>query len=112
MEVIDLLRKCAFLGIRLEAGDNGALQVNPMRALADDLKAALKVHKPVLLKLLTAPPADFLGDDPCPVCGSHERWNWFDDQALCRVCTVLDLAPLTLVRQGWDRPTRQEEVAS
>lgn len=99
--VLDLLRQCASLGVSLAPGDNGALRVSPPGMLPDDLKAALRIHKPAVLKLLTAPPADFLSETPCPICGSRERWRWIDGRALCRVCLILDLAPLTLVRQGW-----------
>jgi hypothetical protein len=76
--------------------------------LPDKLKGALKAHKPALLKLLTAPEPDYLSDTPCPICGSRERWIWLDGRALCRVCLILDLAPLTLVRQGW--PEDREEA--
>jgi len=49
-------------------------------------------------QLLRAPPADFMNDQPCPSCGSYERWRWLDDRELCRVCLVLDWAPWTLQR--------------
>jgi hypothetical protein len=51
-----------------------------------------------LRQLLTALPLDLLNKDPCLVCGSGERWQWLDGRLLCRVCLVLDLAPLALRR--------------
>jgi hypothetical protein len=56
-------------------------------------------------------PADLIVDAPCPICGAHERWRWLDDRRLCRTCVVLDLAPAAMVRQGWDRPMPQADVA-
>jgi hypothetical protein len=49
-------------------------------------------------QVLSAPPADFMTDQPCPTCGSYERWHWLDARKLCRVCLVLDWAPGTLKR--------------
>jgi hypothetical protein len=49
-------------------------------------------------QLRAAVPADFLSEELCQTCGSRERWEWLDGRALCRVCLILDLAPLTLRR--------------
>jgi hypothetical protein len=70
--------------------------VSPPGVLPSHLKEVLKAHKADILKLLTAPPADFLSEEPCAICASHERWHWLDRRVLCRVCFVLDFAPMTL----------------
>jgi hypothetical protein len=111
IDVLDLLRACASVGISIESAGHDVIHVSPMSVLTDQLKAAFKTHKPVLLKLLTAPQADCLSDDPCQTCGFYERWKWFDERTLCRVCTALDLVPLTLVRSRGARSTAREEVA-
>jgi hypothetical protein len=111
MIVVDLLVACERLGVILATGEQGTLRANPPGVLPEDLRAQLRAHKQELWQLLTAPPADVLSDEPCPICGSQERWQWLDGRLFCRVCVVLDLAPLTLVRSGWDRHARQEDVA-
>jgi hypothetical protein len=112
MTVMELLTQCATLGVTLAPGENGALRVSPPGVLPSHLKEILKAHKADILKLLSASPADAMSDEPCPICGSHERWHWIDGRHLCRVCFILDLAPLTLVRDGWGRlSSRREEVA-
>jgi hypothetical protein len=73
-------------------------------ALPDVLQDRLHTDKPDLVRLLTAPRADFLIDELCPVCGSQERWQWLDGRLLCRVCLVLDLVPLTLQRSESKEP--------
>ena len=101
LTIIELLQTVRQQDINL-AAEGAFLGVDtPRGTLTPDLKHALQQHKRDLLKLLTAPDADFLSETPCPHCGSHERWTWLDGRALCRVCLILDLAPLTLVRQGW-----------
>jgi hypothetical protein len=107
MTPVELLAEVSRLGIILEVDGEGVRYKAPVGALTSELKDALRAHKAELRQLLAAPPADCLSDTPCPVCGSCERWSWFDERTLCRVCTVLDLAPLTLIRRGWDRPTRE-----
>jgi hypothetical protein len=112
MRVTELLSQCATLGVTLTPGDEGTLRVSPPGLLTPELRVRLQTHKTTLLKLFTAPPADAMSEAPCPVCNSQERWHWLDGRLLCRICVVLDLAPLTLVRAGWDcPPTRQEKVA-
>ena len=101
MMVTEILAQCATLGVTLAPGEAGTLRVSPPGVLSDELKAALKRHKSEVLKLLTAPEPDVLAETPCQVCGLRERWCWIDARLLCRVCLILDLAPLTLVRQGW-----------
>jgi hypothetical protein len=49
------------------------------------------------VRLASAPPADLMSHDPCPICGSHERWIWLDGRHICRVCVVLDLRPMSLL---------------
>jgi len=104
MSPTDLLTEVSRLGIRLEAQGKDVRYKAPKGALTPELRERLRSHKASLRQLLTAPPADVVSEDPCPVCGSRERWQWIDGRSLCRVCLVLDLAPLTLLRQGWDRP--------
>ncbi len=98
MNTLDILSRCQTLGINLTPGDAGKLRVSPRGMVSDELREQLQRHKPVQLQLLAAPPADFLSDAPCPLCGSPERWQWLDGRGLCRVCLILDLAPLTLRR--------------
>jgi len=103
MTPVELLATLTQAGVSLcPDGDTLRYQA-PVGVLSDELKAALKAHQPELLKLLTAPEADHLSETPCSLCGSRERWRWIDGRPLCRVCLVLDLAPLTLVRQGWPK---------
>jgi hypothetical protein len=47
-------------------------------------------------RLSIAPPADFMSDQPCPICGLRERWHWLDGRELCRTCLILDLVPMTV----------------
>jgi hypothetical protein len=84
------------LGVTLAPGEYGALQVSPPGVLLSHLKEVLKAHKVDLLKLLTALSADFLSEEPCTMCGPHERWHWLAGRLLCRVCLSLDSPPLTL----------------
>jgi hypothetical protein len=67
---------------------------------ADTLARQLLVCKVEIMRLLSALPADVLGDEFCDVCGSRERWLWLDGRELCRVCLVLNLAPMTLGLPG------------
>ena len=39
------------------------------------------------------PPPDLLGD-PCPDCGSKEKWVWLDQRRLCRPCLIRGSSPL------------------
>jgi hypothetical protein len=92
-----ILAQCQELGVTLAPGERGALRVSPPGVLPSHRKEVLKAYKADILKLLTAPPADFLSEDPCTTCGSRERWYWLDRRALCRMCVVLDFAPMSLV---------------
>jgi TubC N-terminal docking domain len=96
MSVMDLLGQCQALGIILTPGDGGKLRVSPPDVLPEVLRAQLLEHKAAILQLLTAPPADFVSEESCAICGSRERWQWLDGRTLCRVCLILDLAPVTL----------------
>jgi hypothetical protein len=108
----DLLAELSGRGITLEPQGDKIKYRAPVGALTPELKEAVSNHKTALLQLLTAPPADAMSEEPCPACGTRERWLWIDGRLLCRVCLVWDLAPLTLVREGWARPSaHQEEVA-
>jgi hypothetical protein len=97
MTAQDLLTQCKALGVTLTWGEHGTLRVSPPGVLAENIREQLRIHKPDLRRLLTAPPADVRGDDPCATCGSHERWHWLDGRLLCRVCVVLDLMPMSLL---------------
>jgi hypothetical protein len=63
----------------------------PKGTMGPTLRQAIAEHKTALLQLLSAPPRDFLAIQPCPICGSQERWQWLDARELCRVCLILDL---------------------
>ena len=97
MTVREISTQCSRLGVTLAAGDEGKLRVSPPGVLSAELRAQLHAHKETLRRLLTAPPADVLGVEPCDVCGRRERWYWLDGRLLCRTCLVLDLVPMTLV---------------
>src|SRR5262245_10841782 len=111
MTLGELLAEASRLGIQLEAEGAEVRYRALVGAVTEERKDDLRAHKVELRKLFTAAPADSLSDRLCPVCGGHERWEWFDGGTLCRVCSVLDLTPITMIRQGWDRSTRQGEMA-
>jgi hypothetical protein len=96
MSVPDLLAECEAHGVTLAPGQNGTIRVSPPGVLPDKLRKALQEHKGSVLQLLSAPPADVMGDEPCNLCGSQERWQWLDGRELCRPCLVLDFVPMTL----------------
>jgi len=95
MTAHDLLSRCQALGVRVVAGDTGTLRVSPPGVLSAELREQLRTHKPDLVRLLTAPPADVLSEEPCSTCGSRERWIWRDGREICRPCLILDLVPMT-----------------
>jgi hypothetical protein len=110
MDWMKLMHEASVAGLEVRANGDRLVVRGPRSSEA--LAQQLLAHKAELLPLLTAPPADFLSEEPCPICGSRERWTWLDGRLLCRVCLVLNLAPLTLVREGWERPAAgQKEVA-
>jgi hypothetical protein len=112
MTTPQLLQEFSRLGVVVEAVGDAIQYRAPVGRLTSQLREQLQAHKAELIQLLTAPPPDILSETPCPLCGSRERWIWLDSRLLCRTCVVLDLTPLTLVREGCDRPPpRQEEVA-
>lgn len=47
---------------------------------------------------LEPPPPDLTVPDPCPVCGSVERWRWVDDRLLCRACLIAGDLPVVAVK--------------
>jgi len=74
--------------------DGGQLRYHaPKGTMVPTLRQAIADHKAALLQLLSAPPPDFLSIQPCPMCGSRERWQWLDARVLCRMCLSLDLPP-------------------
>jgi hypothetical protein len=95
--LLNLLDQCATLGVTLTSGHNGRLLVSPQDLLPEEFLEQLRTNASDLVHLLTAPPADFLSDEPCEVCGSRERWHWLDGRELCRVCLILDLVPMSLL---------------
>jgi hypothetical protein len=97
MTMSEILSQCSLLGVTLAAGEEWKLRVSPPGVLPPELRAQVQAHRETLRRL-TAPPADVLSDEPCDVCGSRERWLWLGGRPLCRVCLVLDLAPLSLLR--------------
>ena len=97
LPVTEILEQCQGLGVTLALGEHGALRVSPPGVLPSQIKEDLKAHKVDILKLLTAPLADSMSDDPCATCGSRERWQWLGGRLLCRVCVVLDLMPMSLL---------------
>jgi hypothetical protein len=96
MTVQEILLQCEAHGVTLAPGQNGAIRVSPPGVLPDKLRKALQEYRGSVLRLLSAPPADVMSDEPCDVCESRERWHWFDGRLRCRVCLVLDLVPMTL----------------
>jgi hypothetical protein len=60
----------------------GCTNQGPAGALIPALRNALVEDKTSILRLLTAPAPDALVDDPCPICGSRERWQWLDGRLL------------------------------
>jgi Zinc-binding domain of primase-helicase len=110
VNALDILSRCQTLGITLTPGDAGKLRVSPRRMLSDELREQLKRHKPALLQLVSAPPADFLSEAPCPLCGSQERWTWLDGREFCRPCLILDLAPMALT-SIWTVEGKMQDVS-
>ena len=101
MIIVDVLTECQKLGAIFKPEEDGNVLVSPPGVLPKDLRAQLQAHKPQVHKLLTAPPADVMREAPCPICESRGTLavaGW--PAGLCRVCFVLDLAPLTPLRQG------------
>jgi hypothetical protein len=92
--VTTLLEQAQAAGLKVRA-DRGRLVVRGPQS-AEALARQLLAHKGDLMRLLSAPPADVIANEPCDVCGSRERWLWLDGRSRCRVCLVLDLAPMTL----------------
>jgi hypothetical protein len=109
MEVLDILSQCHDLGVTLTPSEHWALRVSPPGVLPEELRSQLRTHKASVLQLVTAPPADFVSEDSCLICGSHERWHWLDGRARCRVCLVLDLAPMTLAPVRTRQETRETD---
>lgn len=96
----DLVAELSQRGVMLEASGDRLRYRASQGVLTPALRHALVEHKTSMLRLLSAPPADVLSDESCDVCGRRERWLWLDGRLLCRICLVLDLAPMTLVSLG------------
>jgi hypothetical protein len=92
MTAPEVLGEVRQAGITL-AVDGGQLRITaPKGSLTPALRQALIARKAELLRILTAPPPDELGD-PCPDCGSKEKWVWLDGRQLCRSCLIWDESP-------------------
>jgi hypothetical protein len=96
MTVQEILLQCEAHGVTLTSGQNGAIRLSPPGMLPDKLRKALQEYRGTVLRLLSAPPADAIANEPCDVCGSRERWQWLDGRELCRPCLVLDVVLMTL----------------
>jgi hypothetical protein len=110
----ELIKECRAHGVTLLPGTPGKLKIRPASALPTEMKATLRANKADILhyqrvQLEKAPPADCLGDDPCPICGSRERWQWLDGRARCWVCLVLDLVPMTLAPAMTEQTRRRPD---
>jgi hypothetical protein len=95
--LLNLLDQCATIGVTLTSGHDGRLLVSPQDLLPEELLEHLYTNAATLARLLTAPSADVLSNEPCNACGSLERWYWLDGRKLCRVCLILDLRPMSLL---------------
>jgi hypothetical protein len=91
MYIAELMEKAASDGLTLVVDQGDVVVTAPTWEKLHAWEPILKPHKPDLLRLLTAPAADLLADDPCPICGSRDRWRWLDDRLLCRICLIFDL---------------------
>jgi hypothetical protein len=92
--VTTLLEQAQAAGLEVRADGDRLVVRGPQSAEA--LARQLLAHKGDLMRLLSAPPADVTGNEPCEVCGGRERWLWLDGRELCRICLVLGLMPMTL----------------
>lgn len=48
----------------------------------------------------TPPPADVIAGDPCPACGSLERWQTPGGRWICRPCLIRGDPPISAI-QVW-----------
>jgi hypothetical protein len=110
MDVVVLLEEARARGLEVRADGDRLVMRGPRSAEA--LVRQLLAHKVALVRLLSAPPADVIANEPCDVCGSRERWLWLDGRKLCRVCLILDLMPMTLALKDTirDQEVRCQEV--
>jgi hypothetical protein len=85
MEVPDILAQRQDLGVTLAPGGQGVLRVSPPGVLPSHLTEVLKAYKADILKLITAPPADCLSEEPCAICGLMNAGSgWMGDcSAVC-----------------------------
>jgi hypothetical protein len=92
--VITLLDRAQAAGLEVRIDDDRLVIRGPpsMDALARQLLA----HKGDVVRVLTAPPADVIGDESCGMCGSRERWHWLHGWLLCRGCLIRGGEPLEL----------------
>jgi hypothetical protein len=96
MTLVELLHEVSCLGIQLALDSGGIRYIAPIGTMTPTLREELQRQKSALRQLLMAPPADAISEEPCRICGSHERWIWLDGRLLCRVCVILDLEPMTV----------------
>jgi hypothetical protein len=92
--ITTLLEQAQAVGLEVRADGDRLVVRGPQSAEA--LARQLLAHKGTLMRLISAPLADVIANEPCDVCGSRERWQWLDGRELCRVCLILDLMPMTL----------------
>jgi hypothetical protein len=95
MDSLNLLHEADAAGLEVCADGDRIVVRGPQSAEA--LARQLLAHKSDLMRLLSAPPADVMGDEPCATCGSLELWHWFDGRMVCRICLVLDLKPMSML---------------
>jgi TubC N-terminal docking domain/Zinc-finger of RNA-polymerase I-specific TFIIB, Rrn7 len=88
MTAAELVAEASHRGIRLEVDGDGLGYRSPVGDLTAELRGVLVARKAEVLRLLIAPSADVLSDEPCLACGSHERWRWLDGQFICRSCLI------------------------
>ena len=69
----ELIERLTAAGCRLQANGDQLWVRDPERNLTDDLRHAIRQHKPELLRLLRSGPANDK-PEPCPTCGDPERW--------------------------------------
>ena len=110
MTSAELLTETQRLGITLAVKGDRLHITAPKGSLTSGIREALTQHKAELLQVLTSPersppstvadryPPDELGE-PCPNCGSKEKWIWYGERRLCRSCVIQGGHPPAAVDQ-------------
>ncbi len=77
MRPADLVREARERGVELNVDGERLLIRAPAGVLDDELRAALKTHKPAILQILSGPRLDQDGRplDQCCACGSPGWWT-------------------------------------